>query len=64
MDSALITGIAVIGLLLCTAFFSAVETALTVASQPLFHQMEKRGDRRANVKLEPGDVIIIPESAF
>lgn len=24
----------------------------------------KRGDSRANVKLEPGDVIIIPESAF
>ena len=24
----------------------------------------KRGDRTANVKLEPGDVIIIPESAF
>ena len=27
-------------------------------------QLLKRGDRRANVKLEPGDVIIIPESAF
>jgi Mg2+/Co2+ transporter CorB len=49
MDSALITGIAVFVLLLCTAFFSAVETALTVASQPLFHQMEKRGDRRAQI---------------
>ena len=24
----------------------------------------KRGDTRANVRLEPGDVIIIPESAF
>ena len=24
----------------------------------------KRGDVKANVKLEPGDVIIIPESAF
>ena len=24
----------------------------------------KRGDSRANVRLEPGDVIIIPESAF
>jgi polysaccharide export outer membrane protein len=24
----------------------------------------KRGDRTANVKLEPGDVIIIPESSF
>jgi len=27
-------------------------------------QLLKRGDRKANVKLEPGDVIIIPESAF
>lgn len=27
-------------------------------------QLLKRGDRRANVKLEPGDVIIIPESSF
>ncbi len=27
-------------------------------------QLLKRGDRKANVKLEPGDVIIIPESSF
>lgn len=27
-------------------------------------QLLRRGDRRANVRLEPGDVIIIPESAF
>ena len=27
-------------------------------------QLLRRGDRRANVKLEPGDVIIIPESSF
>jgi len=27
-------------------------------------QLIRRGDRRANVKLEPGDVIIIPESSF
>jgi len=49
MNSALITGLAVFALLVCTAFFSGVETALTVASEPLFHQMEKRGDRRAQI---------------
>ena len=36
-------------LLLCSAFFSASETALTAASRPLMHQLEQKGDRRARV---------------
>jgi polysaccharide export outer membrane protein len=28
------------------------------------NRLLKRGDTRANVRLEPGDVIIIPESGF
>lgn len=35
-------------LLLCSAFFSASETALTAASRPLMHQLEQKGDKRAS----------------
>jgi Mg2+/Co2+ transporter CorB len=36
-------------LLLLSAFFSASETALTAASKPLMHQLERRGNRRAGL---------------
>ncbi|WP_142850132.1 HlyC/CorC family transporter [Telmatospirillum sp. J64-1] len=44
----LLTLLAVLFLLLLSAFFSASETALTAASKPLMHQMEQEGDRRAS----------------
>ena len=34
-------------LLVVSAFFSGAETALTVASRPLMHQLAATGDRRA-----------------
>ncbi len=37
----------VVFLLLLLGFFAGAETALTVASKPLMHHMEKQGDRRA-----------------
>lgn len=37
----------IIGLLLLLGFFAGAETALTVASRPLMHTLEKEGDRRA-----------------
>ena len=43
----LITIGAIFALLLFSAFFSGSETALTVASRPLMHQMAQNGDRRA-----------------
>ena len=49
MDSALFIGIAVFTLLVISAFFSVAETALTVASPPLLHQMEKKGNRKARI---------------
>ncbi|NQV47878.1 MAG: HlyC/CorC family transporter [Rhodospirillaceae bacterium] len=36
-------------LLLLSAFFSGSETALTAASRPLMHQLERDGDRRAGM---------------
>lgn len=42
-----ITAGAILLLLLLSAFFSGSETALTVASRPLMHQMAQNGDRRA-----------------
>lgn len=42
-----ITAGAILFLLLLSAFFSGSETALTVASRPLMHQMAQNGDRRA-----------------
>ncbi|MGE5546709.1 MAG: HlyC/CorC family transporter [Solirubrobacterales bacterium] len=38
---------AIVVLLLLLGFFSGSETALTVASKPLMHTLEKEGDRRA-----------------
>jgi Mg2+/Co2+ transporter CorB len=42
-----ITAGAILFLLLLSAFFSGSETALTVASRPLMHQMAQNGNRRA-----------------
>ncbi len=42
-----ITAGAIVLLLILSAFFSGSETALTVASRPLMHQMAQNGDRRA-----------------
>ena len=36
-------------LLILSAFFSGSETALTAASRPLMHQLERNGDRRARM---------------
>ncbi len=36
-------------LLILSAFFSGSETALTAASRPLMHQLERSGDRRARM---------------
>jgi Mg2+/Co2+ transporter CorB len=41
------TLIAILLLLIVSAFFSAAETALTAASRPLMHQLATTGDRRA-----------------
>jgi magnesium and cobalt exporter, CNNM family len=49
-DGAVIfNGLAILVLLLVSAFFSASETALTAASRPLMHQLEQTGDRRAGL---------------
>jgi Mg2+/Co2+ transporter CorB len=37
----------IVVLLILSAFFSGSETALTAASRPLMHQMERKGSRRA-----------------
>jgi Mg2+/Co2+ transporter CorB len=42
-------GLAILVLLLVSAFFSASETALTAASRPLMHQLEQTGNRRAGL---------------
>jgi Mg2+/Co2+ transporter CorB len=39
--------IAILLLLLCSAFFAAAETALTAASRPRMHALEGQGDRKA-----------------
>ncbi|MBE1236676.1 HlyC/CorC family transporter [Phaeovibrio sulfidiphilus] len=45
----MITTISIICVLIAlSAFFSASETALTAASRPLLHEMERHGDRRAS----------------
>ena len=36
-------------LLILSAFFSGSETALTAASRPVMHQLERKGDRRAGM---------------
>jgi len=43
----LITILIIFGLILCTAFFSAAETALTATSRSLMFQLEQDGNRRA-----------------
>ncbi len=50
MDAFLIANLAAIfGLLVFSAFFSGSETALTAASRPLMHQLERSGDARAGL---------------
>ncbi|MGE0847018.1 MAG: HlyC/CorC family transporter [Flavobacteriaceae bacterium] len=50
MTTAFAITVAVIVLLLvCSAFFSGSETALTAASRARMHQMEKNGDKRAGL---------------
>jgi Mg2+/Co2+ transporter CorB len=46
-ETALIMIAAIGGLLLVSSFFSGSETALTAASRPRLHQLEKSGDHRA-----------------
>lgn len=41
--------IAILVLLILSAFFSGAETALTAASRPVMHQMEQNGDQRAGL---------------
>ena len=36
-------------LLVLSAFFSGSETALTAASQPVMHQLERNGEARAGI---------------
>ena len=39
--------LAIVVLLILSAFFSGSETALTAVSTPMMHQMEQKGSRRA-----------------
>ena len=50
----IITLVAIVVLLLLSAFFSGSETALTAASRPLMHQLESKGNKQAKTvnKLE------------
>ena len=48
-ESAILIVVAIGILLLLSAFFSGSETALTAASRPRMHELEKQGDRRARV---------------
>jgi Mg2+/Co2+ transporter CorB len=43
------TSVAILVMLLMSAFFSASETALTAASRPLMHQLAQNGNRRAAI---------------
>ena len=43
----IITLVAIVILLVLSAFFSGSETALTAASRPLMHQLESKGSKRA-----------------
>jgi len=50
MDTAiLLSGTAILGLLVLSAFFSGSETALTAASRARMHTLERQGDARAGV---------------
>lgn len=44
-----LTGLAVLGLLILSAFFSGSETALTAVSRARMHQREKAGNKRAGI---------------
>ena len=45
----LITGGAIVVLLVLSAFFSCSETALTASSEPRMHELERRGNLRARM---------------
>ena len=50
MESSLLISLGTIAVLLVlSAFFSGAETALTAASRPLIHQLERKGNRRAGL---------------
>ena len=50
MESSLLISLGMIAVLLVlSAFFSGSETALTAASRPLIHQLERKGNRRAGL---------------
>lgn len=50
MESSLVISLGVIAILLVlSAFFSGSETALTAASRPLIHELERKGNRRAGL---------------
>lgn len=50
MESSLLISLGVIAILLVlSAFFSGSETALTAASRPLIHELERKGNRRAGL---------------
>jgi len=46
-DPVILTLVAILVLLVLSGFFSGSETALTAASRPRMHQLERAGDRRA-----------------
>ncbi len=48
-QAALISLVVIFFLLMLSGFFSGSETALTAASHPRLHQLEKNGDRRAHL---------------
>ncbi|MBL4691353.1 MAG: DUF21 domain-containing protein, partial [Rhodospirillales bacterium] len=45
----LTTIVIIVFLLVLSAFFSGSETALTAASRPVMHQLERNGNRRAQI---------------
>ena len=68
----IITLVAIIILLVLSAFFSGSETALTVASRPLMHQLDAKGNKHAKTvntlqKREGtliGAILILPTQQF
>ncbi len=48
-DPVVLITIAIIILLMLSAFFSGAETALTAASRPRMHELERDGNRRAGM---------------
>ncbi|BBK45098.1 membrane protein [Allostella vacuolata] len=49
METLWLSGLAILALLVLSAFFSASETALTAASRPRMHTLAKEGNRRARM---------------